>query len=572
MALQVWLPLNGNLNNNGVGNYTITNVGATVNSSGKLGQCYDFTGASSRIGISNLGVTSYPISISGWVKVSGFDGNTQYFVSNNTSGGTADHAIGFGIYSQKWAFWAGGSYYTITNTITTGEWHHLAVTIDTSNHCLCYFDGEIVIDTTCGNHPGSKYLTLGARSANGSGGAAGGSYFMNGYLNDVRFYSHALSPKEVEILSRGLVLHYPMTGGGRGQSNLYDFESVASKWTNEGETSLTNYTDSSYGNVLKISSVASKRIYRAVSNVWTTSGGKYTVSFLAKASTNGATCDMSRSLGDFSPTFTLTTNWRKYSGTITLTTTSSGGTLSFRTLSSADYYITQIKLESGEKATAYLPGVNDSHYSAMGYNDNIEYDVSGYLHNGTINGSVSYSSDTPRYSVSSYFNADANYISRNATSGDIRAASFWIKFPVAVSSTYRVAFADYTSRLAFGMINATTACCTCAGNTIKTFTISQFTVDKWYHIVVQYNSNKSDVQLYINGVAQTTRGDGDSWNHTTSTLMLGKRSTGSTINAYISDFRLYATALSEEDIQKLYNTSASIANNGVLMSYEFAET
>ena len=36
MALQVWLPLNGDLKNKGVADITITNNGATVNSNGKI--------------------------------------------------------------------------------------------------------------------------------------------------------------------------------------------------------------------------------------------------------------------------------------------------------------------------------------------------------------------------------------------------------------------------------------------------------------------------------------------------------------------------------------------------------
>ena len=39
----------------------------------------------------------------------------------------------------------------------------------------------------------------------------------------------------------------------------------------------------------------------------------------------------------------------------------------------------------------------------------------------------------------------------------------------------------------------------------------------------------------------------------------------------ISDARVYATALSEEDVKALYNTSASICKTGVLSAYEFVE-
>ena len=45
MALRVWLPLNGTLENKGVSNVTVTNNGATVDSAGKIGSCYYFNGS-----------------------------------------------------------------------------------------------------------------------------------------------------------------------------------------------------------------------------------------------------------------------------------------------------------------------------------------------------------------------------------------------------------------------------------------------------------------------------------------------------------------------------------------------
>ena len=54
MSLQVWLPLNGNLNNQGLSEVTVTNSGAAVDSSGKIGSCY-LVNKSSRISFN-----SYP--------------------------------------------------------------------------------------------------------------------------------------------------------------------------------------------------------------------------------------------------------------------------------------------------------------------------------------------------------------------------------------------------------------------------------------------------------------------------------------------------------------------------------
>ena len=46
MSLRVWLPLNGNLENQGLSNVTVTNNGATVDDNGKIGKCYKCSGDS----------------------------------------------------------------------------------------------------------------------------------------------------------------------------------------------------------------------------------------------------------------------------------------------------------------------------------------------------------------------------------------------------------------------------------------------------------------------------------------------------------------------------------------------
>lgn len=44
MSLIHWWPLNGNLEDKGISNISLTNNGATINSSGKIGSCYSFNG------------------------------------------------------------------------------------------------------------------------------------------------------------------------------------------------------------------------------------------------------------------------------------------------------------------------------------------------------------------------------------------------------------------------------------------------------------------------------------------------------------------------------------------------
>ena len=77
MALRVWLPLNGNTNNYGISDVTVTNNGATVDNNGKIGKCYSF-GSSKRITASkpnNLSTSS--ASLSCWVNLSSWGLNSS---------------------------------------------------------------------------------------------------------------------------------------------------------------------------------------------------------------------------------------------------------------------------------------------------------------------------------------------------------------------------------------------------------------------------------------------------------------------------------------------------------------
>lgn len=94
-------------------------------------------------------------------------------------------------------------------------------------------------------------------------------------------------------------------------------------------------------------------------NVWV-ANEIYTVSFYAKASVANTTITPSRSMADSASAVTLTTTWKRYTGTIRSTATSDSGTLSFSVNNiNATYYIAAVKLEKGNKATDWSPAPED---------------------------------------------------------------------------------------------------------------------------------------------------------------------------------------------------------------------
>ena len=98
MSLKVWLPLNGDLSNQGLSNISFINGGATISNNGKIGQCYHFAKANSQYikSVFSLDMTSSSWSICCWVKFDTItaDGYLWCFTFTHThDGSTHTHTI-----------------------------------------------------------------------------------------------------------------------------------------------------------------------------------------------------------------------------------------------------------------------------------------------------------------------------------------------------------------------------------------------------------------------------------------------------------------------------------------------
>lgn len=204
MALQVWLPLLGDINNQGLSDVTIANNNATIDNSGKLGKCYSFNGSSQYIkltGYANLGDT---FTVALW-----FCGTNGALFCDRTTG-----YAGLGIYLNNTVLTidpVAASYGSKTRWATSfiasaNIWYHLVVT-RTPTTVSQYINGEfkqskdVIFADSYGN-----CITLGCYNKNGSSVAT----YFTGKINDVRIYDHVLSPKEIKLLSQGLVCHYQL--------------------------------------------------------------------------------------------------------------------------------------------------------------------------------------------------------------------------------------------------------------------------------------------------------------------------------------------------------------------------
>ena len=584
MSLVVWLPLTKDLRQQGLSNVTATNNGATFNSAGKLGGCYNIDNASLTFA-NPLPSTCSEFSICGWVNLN------SNFVKNNGL-----HIISWGgTYSRICVSKDGAAVKVLLSnsamiasnaldsTVVAEVWNHYAVTFKNGVVCI-YING--ILD---------KQITIGISSVTfASTTTTIGNYsseIAHGKLNDFRIYDHALSSMEVKELAKGLVLHYPLNRQGWGQENIIPNSKIDGSWTYPSSSVSDKYS--------KVTTVIP-------------SATQYTLSFDAKSTVNGdkmrthyyspnttTTCVSSQGItkaaSDGNMDFTLSTQWQRYWVIYTQTETTAVKHLICPRLvsgqGSGTVSVKNVKLEEGPIATPWCPNSSDALATTMGLNSTTEYDCSGFGNNGTkwaydTAGTIDYMSDTPKYQVSTYINSDNNttntasgtrYIYGNCelTTPQYLTVAFWCK-PIA-------GYGNQTGQGQFSLTNnaiGTSAgqdydtcpmnhrdsyidMCTSSG-THKTMGIT-FTANEWHHYVIVYDGRYG--RVYKDGIA------------TGQTLDMGsvlplKNMKGVVIGfsraggvwrsnkSYYSDFRIYTTALSADDVKSLYQNSAYIDSSG----------
>ena len=279
MALQVWLPLNGNLNNQGLSNVTVTNNGAIIDDNGKIGKCYKFNPDNSSSGqkylmlnknLSDiLPINGKSFSFACWIKITGnLYSNGCGLISANQY-----NATGVGLYinnstkkihihmcyngtEQEWTA-------TKMAPIQNNVWYHVTYTYNEIGRQMTIYINGVNVDYTTANN---VWVTRNEKISIGRGSQGGWGYTLPGFMNDVRIYDHCLSPKEVKELSRGLVLHYKLDN--LLNNKIYDCSGYLNNGTITGNLQINNdsprYNYSTLFNTAKI--FTNKDIFFDVNN------------------------------------------------------------------------------------------------------------------------------------------------------------------------------------------------------------------------------------------------------------------------------------------------------------------
>ena len=569
MPLQVWLPLNGNLNNQGLSNVTVTNNNSTVDNNGKFGKCYSFNGSNTHIRIS-MPPSMKSIknsSIAVWVKSTS---STAAVGGISNDGG--NNLACMTLFTNQWQFASGSAWKYINsgNFANTGVWHHLVCTVDDTT-IRTYRDGALVTSSTLTalgvgvtDITSSNFIEIGCDHP-------GGDEMLTGLVNDFRVYDHCLSDKEIKEISKGLVAHYSLS---RGAANLLTNTGNLNNWTKE--TGISSEWDSSK-NMYKItdSSHTSSRwgIYQDLDISANTT---YTIS----VSLAGLACGVGLGFYDSSVSgfpsnviYVETENRNRY----IYSATSGANSTKCRVYIFTNCAVAKIawfstpKLEVGAEPTPWIPNTSDSIYNSLGFDSTIERDMSGYKYDGTRNGTFNYSSNTGRFSTSSTFNGSDNCIlvpfnTMLGGSTDFSISTWFYKTAIGTKN-YQTIFGGPSGFELEARNNAETNPVIVLWNWGKGSVAYNF--NTWNHVVMTRTA--SQVKLYLNGTLAVTADSTQaipsgnfyigSWRDTTSQNFEGQ----------MSDFRIYNTILSAEDIKDLYQSSSSIANNGTLFAYNFFE-
>lgn len=680
MSLQVWLPLNGDLHNQGIKNVDIVNNEAIINDSGKIGKCYSFNGSNSYIKLSQYNFYNQKYTVSAWVYTTSST-QTQTICCNRTSVGN-----GFSIFLQdeklridpggKGLRW-GTNYIFPINT-----WFHLTVVYDGSAVSY-YINGEfkqkrvLSIDSSYWDNTTS----IGAFQASGSNY---GNYLI-GKLNDLRIYNNTLSQQQIKEISKGLILHYPLNRNGWGlPSNLLkngfgelgtenwdkgvytdDLPAVDisiqarfqestsleyipiyrnhiyrySTYTKSSETSGSYYPsllpyDRDYNFIayrncaegfnLDTMTILTQelksgdnKIYVEDLSQWNANSGhyyNYAAIFSYADSTGYIYPDgvYTQNTPQFASGTTAKTNLDKTNNIITLIANYTGPTIPVGThicasSAGAQYFYPcgaincksvsnwtyktatfssnhdrllnakYVKISSYGKGTQAGILLEDITSDAT-LNGTIQYDISGYQNNGTKN-NITYNSDTPKYNVSSVFNStDTSYIKVNENN--------WIpQYQEAMTINLWVYSSDWASAIKlfscaqsggwttepgnsgyirFSIYVATNQARTSHGYKFnsKELKISDLSAG-WHMLTFIYDSTGNKV--YVDGQSHSSyafTSYGIKYN-TNARLFLGCEANSASpaapyFDGKVSDFRIYATVLSEKDILSLYNNEAYI--------------
>lgn len=491
--------------------------------------------------------------------------------------------------STQVRIWFGTSNWNIN--CADNEWHHFAFTRKGTSLKM-YRDGTLITSATFGG-------TLPSYSdGNGPGLGCfhytGNIYPLIGSISDFRIYNHTLSAKEVYELSRALIVHYPLSAPGNANPNLLTWTKNYTEATPYVHTSSAKDGYKYLGDDALITVTPGKTYYVQLKSDGTLSAShasgagvvsdKFTFWFYIR------NIGTSKNVGQYDQTTCFTSasadilvndpdrqlyvwKWTAPSNAqdITLRTNSYSDGTTAVTLKFWDFKIEE------ETYTSYVPSKNSAQYGELGYGTGTVRDATGRGNDGQLYTSApTFVSGSPRYSTCADFTGgSAIWPIPDPVKSDTQEFTIASWFKVDDISSDKTI---WTGRTTAGQ--AVSIFVHNAGfyidDSTRTTVSAGLTANTWYHVAVTWKAGGNKI-TYLNG-AQISSVTAGTLAKTNSYGSIGRITVADAISGTgymegnISDFRIYGTALTADDVKYLYETSAAIDNNGDMFADSFEET
>lgn len=607
--LCLWLPFtDGVIKNQGlINDEFITSIDPTFSNDGKLGKCLEQGQFDMSATMTSKILNNQALTICFWIYVNAEEGSKGSTIFGNINNNVEFNNRKFSIFQYptcndlhlSWMNDAAKAFMMTPiykGVLPSYQWTH--VTITYHNPTMTVYINGIKKYTYSGvsNSSSFEYQTR--------------VVWQNAYrkLNDFRIYNECLSPRQVKEISKGLVCHYLLgevdgkIGGrnliknGKGNEKAGFFKNFPTVTDEYGEFTLkskkTYATISLYDGFVygcRDYPVGEKYTwsYDIMYTAWNFPTGsnrgefwmgqRYTNAPSGETAT-GAWRGVTRHILPVVGQNGCELNkWYHVKQTVTIPQQASSNVgqqnyISFynsnaNVEASFTARLKNVKFEKSSTATPWTSAPEDD----ASFYDNIIYDTSGYENNGSVTDSTcpTWSSDTPRYKGSYVFNGNNQYLKFQnpiTSSSTDFTISCWVKFDdITGNSTICTMRTAVGNGIALFKI----------GNKIRfddngqcTFSDYTISANEWIHVVVTRSS--SCKKLYVNGILKQTVNTVGDMKLISNVGTIGASSQGGDgisnyLNGQLSDFRIYATALSDSNILELYQSSASVDNNGNLM-------
>lgn len=593
MGLQLWMPMIGNINNQGLSNLSYLSGSYVKGTCSNFGLCLNVPN-STPISFTVDGlVNAKKFSVCFWTLADNStkaDWNQMLMLGDKKTDGSWGSNFRFEsckTYPRACSFHNNDIYAITAASRILGSsyntWYHVCVTYD-GTELKSYINGNL-IGTDVGN---GGYLT-------GYVQIGSANYF--GLMNDLRIYDELISQKQLNDILKRQIIHYPLNNLYElGVTNKYSGDIAAGSFNTNGivKTQLSNERGYNY----KLTYISDGN------NAWAcigcsdhpysfTPGKRYHYSCKVRCNSKSnvifyfraarASNDWDANQVNVIPS--ADGKWHEYSTSTVVNSTFSRDGSTVTSAPIVEFYTGNMNT-SGTSYSFDIDIKDVQVIEEYGYSfianelvTTTVSDISGYCNNANeSNVSYSNSVNSPRYDACYHFPNNGYMKFRNPLydKGTIYelTINMWVR--INTGGGYCTVLSAYDSPInGFPWIGLNTEG-SCLWSYIASnspnygqVSNSNLSTNTWY--MITYIFNNGNVYWYLNGsrIGDVTKYTTNYISVTDEYLALGNSYTGTNwdtkFDGYISDFRMFISILSDSEVKNLYQNATTLTSSGQLM-------